>query len=380
MSRRHRKGFTLVELLVVIAIIGILVGLLLPAVQMAREAARRTQCKNNMRNWGMAILNYESAKQHYPGSQEFLKIDTAPGYLAVSWVGAVLTYVERSDIVEAAKGGYLSGQGGGVLYIDISVCPSGTVQDKGQAMNYYVANGGFAPLAGGPAPLVHPDYTPFAQRFANGIFIDRITQAYGTPPIYPGNNRVTPSDIRDGTSHTLLLSENLQAGLWTSVGPLEWTQTSVASYPPGVPLGEPNPPSLPLSGSGRGRRFDTLFVWIYAKENASQTEHPHVSNGSVIGAITPVPPAARINGEAFTAVQGQGPIMAAGSNLSITPLYARPSAYHSGGVNVQFADNSSMFLKEDIDYHVVQQLMTPYGVQSDMPFRRRLLKQGEYRD
>ena len=374
MSRCHRKGFTLVELLVVIAIIGILVGLLLPAVQMAREAARRTQCKNNMRNWGMAILNYESAKQRYPGSQELLKTDT--GYLAVSWVGAVLTYVERSDIVEAAKGGYLAGQGTGALYIDISVCPSGTVQNKAQATNYYVANGGFAPLTTGPSPLVHPDYTVWAQRFANGIFIDQIRQGYGTPPYYTANNKVTPSDVRDGTSHTLLLSENLQAGLWTSFGPLEWTQTSVPYYPPGMALGDPNAPTL----SGMGLRFDTLFVWIYAKENASQTEHPHVSNGSVIGAITPVPPPARINGEAFTAVQGRGPVVAAGGNPAMIPLYARPSSYHSGGVNVQFADNSSMFLKEDIDYHVVQQLMTPYGIQSDMPFRRRLLKQGEYRD
>ena len=364
MSRRHRKGFTLVELLVVIAIIGILVGLLLPAVQMAREAARRAQCKNNMRNWGLAVLNYESAKQHYPGSQELLKIDVAPGYLPVSWVGAVLPYVEKSDIVEAAKGGYLAGQGG-ALYIDISVCPSGTFQNKQQPTNYYVANGGFAPLPNGPNPLVHPDYTPVAQRFADGIFLDRIDQNYGTPPRYLGQVRVTPSDVRDGTSHTLLISENLQAGYWTNVGPLEWSQTTMNYY---TPTDRVNPLTYT---AGAGQRFDTLFVWIYAKENASQTEHPHVSNGSVITAITPVPPAARINGNAFTARQGQGP----GG-----PLYARPSSYHSGGVNVQFADNSSMFLKEDIDYHVLQQLMTPYGIQSDMPFRRRLLKQGEYRD
>lgn len=72
-----RKGFTLVELLVVIAIIGILVGLLLPAVQAAREAARRMQCSNNLKQMGLAVYNYESAHKTFP-----------PGRLSPDWVRA----------------------------------------------------------------------------------------------------------------------------------------------------------------------------------------------------------------------------------------------------------------------------------------------------
>ncbi len=94
-ANMRRQGFTLVELLVVIAIIGILVGLLLPAVQQAREAARRMQCSNNMRQLGLALHNYESAYRKFPPS----RIDIAtPRLFQQSWMSMILPQIEQGNI------------------------------------------------------------------------------------------------------------------------------------------------------------------------------------------------------------------------------------------------------------------------------------------
>src|SRR5678815_4947672 len=92
---RRSRGFTLVELLVVIAIIGVLVALLLPAVQAAREAARRMKCQNNLKQFGLALHNYHDVYQHFPNTYH-LNLSVTNGNWG--WGVRLLHYIEQSGV------------------------------------------------------------------------------------------------------------------------------------------------------------------------------------------------------------------------------------------------------------------------------------------
>ena len=130
LAQRRQQGFTLVELLVVIAIIGLLVALLLPAVQSAREAARRTQCSNNMKQIGLGILNYEVTKKQFPaGQQRFVargqKFAWSVFLLEYMEQGAIYDLLDLEQDLEAVenKGTDLA-PGPVTLLIDTYLCPS----------------------------------------------------------------------------------------------------------------------------------------------------------------------------------------------------------------------------------------------------------------
>ena len=385
MSSRRKRGFTLVELLVVIAIIGILAALALNAVQRARAAARKADCANNMRQLALATLSFQTSHQRFPGYQESIKISyNALGFEATNWITLILPEIERSDIYDAFKSGALftyNAPTPDLFYIDELVCPEipGTTSD--QPWNFYVANAGFFPLTGqDPGPLGNAAYLIAAQRSANGMFHDRIPQIIGAGTYRANQATVRPTDVRDGTSKTLLLSENVQAGPWVAFltsGPLQRvcvdpTVSTTTMFAPSSTTPIPNVGVVP------GGRFYTTFHWFYLKDATQQTtEHPHITtNSSLTATVIGTPTSfgttiwAKINAMVTELPIGKGPQ---------SPLQARPSSFHTGGVNVSFADGSGAFISENMAYHVYQQLMTPYGVQSDSPYRRLILKEGDYR-
>src|SRR6187455_2025518 len=112
-----RQGFTLVELLVVIAIIGILVALLLPAVQAAREAARRSQCTNNLKQLGLAVHNYADQNKVLPGMTVWPTAQVESWGWSYSWMVAILPNIEQGPLYNAFNFSTgIFGNGGGYTF------------------------------------------------------------------------------------------------------------------------------------------------------------------------------------------------------------------------------------------------------------------------
>lgn len=343
MVRKRYTGFTLVEMLVVIAIIGILVGLLLPAVNMAREAARRASCVNNLKNIALAANNFETTNKRYPGYQELViprplvafdptaSVPQSAVNKPASWAVMLLPLLDRQDLWERWTSEQVSIAETNILPpLEFMVCPSRPTTQVGIPLTSYVANAGFYPRNG---ETTHPR----AQTSANGVFHDRIN--------FP-NVKVSSSELRDGAPNTLLFSENLGASFYSAVGDVDPGPVVIG----GVPL---DPAILPFHGA---TRFGATFVWLYASEGDPLDGTPPLGAPQI-----PPDPMMKINGEMLTGtIGGTGPTDA---------RWARPSSYHPNGVNAAFADGSVRFLTDSLAYHVYQQLMTPHGTKSFMPAR-----------
>lgn len=153
-STSSRKAFTLVELLVVIAIIGILVGLLLPAVQAAREAARRMQCSNNIRQMALATANYESAFKCLPASRVSRTKDRLGPVSGISVHARLLPYMEQNQVSQLIDFGvdYNHPNNAAALVTPVATfrCPSDPASavppDRIAGINNYYVNSGTVPL------------------------------------------------------------------------------------------------------------------------------------------------------------------------------------------------------------------------------------------
>jgi len=195
----RRSAFTLVELLVVIAIIGVLIALLLPAVQQAREAARRAQCVNNLKNIGLAIHNYHDTHVSLPS----LGLKGASGWNAdtISWVGRILPFVEQSALYDTLDFTKRVNDNNHIEYrtteMDVFSCPSDNMV-LGQSDNtrWTHQRASYAVCVGN---------TNYAQHDAanwDGIWTYKNGGSAFTVDRFHGLNTII-----DGTSNTVMLSE-----------------------------------------------------------------------------------------------------------------------------------------------------------------------------
>lgn len=334
-----RSAFTLVELLVVIAIIGVLVSLLLPAVQAAREAARRTQCTNNMKQFALALHNFESAFSSFPAT------DVPNGF---SVQARLLPYMEQGnlqnllDFKQPAFTGAFNAQVPNTLFVSafatplpVMLCPS----DPAPAV--VKGNGGFA--YGGVNYMV-------STGSGKGTNYDR---RWPTDGIVYENSKVTFGDVRDGTSNTVVMSEStrsigasmtLPAGT-TPTAPYQYTlngSTGVDSALQAVPGHKATGGAWSsfVNSAGMISNPDLSVVWPTMTGWRGATDSTMRGRG-ISWAST---------GTMSTLTNGYSPPNSRIPDLAIhNNGYFAPRSFHSGGAMVALGDGSVRMLNNDID-------------------------------